>query len=372
MEYQQIYLNNDIRAEISYFYKKEKISECHAVFHVLSCGENYVYQLAKLYEAYADFLEKTGLIPVFNRYFLSDIENQINDLQVVLNNSDHGVVSIIQQPPLNGSKIALWVWLMPEAENINIQGDNGLTGFRCDRYTHYFAGQMREVSGSPQTQPHQILNRYENAMERAGCSMENNCVRTWLFVSDIDNNYAGVVQGRKKIFNDRNLTENTHYIASTGIAGRHSNPQTILTFDAYAVEGLRQEQIQFLYAPDHLSRTSDYGVTFERGVCLHFEDKKQVFISGTASIDKTGHVVHEGDVIKQADRMIENVSELLKEADMDFSHMAQIIVYLRDIADYDVISAKMEKEFPQVPKIIVFAPICRPAWLVEMECIALK
>ncbi|MDD3787816.1 MAG: Rid family hydrolase, partial [Petrimonas sp.] len=164
----------------------------------------------------------------------------------------------------------------------------------------------------------------------------------------------------------------THYIASTGIAGRHSTPQTILTFDAYAVEGLRQEQIQFLYAPDHLSRTSDYGVTFERGVCLHFEHKKQVFISGTASIDKTGHVVHEGDVIKQADRMIENVSELLKEADMDFSHMAQIIVYLRDIADYDVISAKMEKEFPQVPKIIVFAPICRPAWLVEMECIALK
>ena len=139
-----------------------------------------------------------------------------------------------------------------------------------------------------------------------------------------------------------------------------------------AVAGVKPEQIGYLYASDYLNRTSDYGVSFERGTAVTYGDRKHVFISGTASIDNKGEVVYQGDVVLQTHRMIKNVEALLAEAGCGFSDVAQIIVYLRDIADYRVINRLFASMFPQYPCIIVQAPVCRPGWLVEMECIALK
>ena len=50
--------------------------------------------------------------------------------------------------------------------------------------------------------------------------------------------------------------------------------------------------------------------------------------------------------------------------------MAWIVVYLRDMADYDVVSHMFAEKFPHVPYVLTLAPVCRPAWLIEMECIA--
>ena len=46
------------------------------------------------------------------------------------------------------------------------------------------------------------------------------------------------------------------------------------------------------------------------------------------------------------------------------------IVYLRDLADVQAVDDYMAKAYPDVPRIITHAKVCRPAWLVEMECIA--
>ena len=53
-----------------------------------------------------------------------------------------------------------------------------------------------------------------------GCKLADNCIRTWFFVQNVDVNYAGVVKARNEVFVTQNLTEKTHYIASTGIGGR--------------------------------------------------------------------------------------------------------------------------------------------------------
>ncbi len=42
----------------------------------------------------------------------------------------------------------------------------------------------------------------------------------------------------------------------------------------------------------------------------------------------------------------ENVETLLKEADCTFEDLGQMIVYLRDIADYTVVKAMYDKRFP--------------------------
>lgn len=56
------------------------------------------------------------------------------------------------------------------------------------------------------------------------CTLANNCIRTWFFVQNVDVNYAGVVKARNEVFVTQNLTEHTHYIASTGIGGPACRP----------------------------------------------------------------------------------------------------------------------------------------------------
>lgn len=205
-----------------------------------------------------------------------------------------------------------------------------------------------------------------------GCKLADNCIRTWFFVQNVDVNYAGVVKARNEVFVTQNLTEKTHYIASTGIGGRHADPKVLVQMDTYAVAGLKPEQIHFLYAPTHLNPTYEYGVSFERGTYVDYGDRRQVFISGTASINNKGEVVYPGDIRRQTERMWENVEALLKEAECTFDDLGHMIVYLRDIADYAVVKSMYDKCFPDTPKVFVHAPVCRPGWLIEMECMGVK
>jgi enamine deaminase RidA (YjgF/YER057c/UK114 family) len=142
--------------------------------------------------------------------------------------------------------------------------------------------------------------------------------------------------------------------------------------DNYAIAGLKPEQVRYLYASTHLNRTSDYGVSFERGTCIDYADRRHVFISGTASINNKGEVMYAKDVEQQTRRMWENVEALLKEADCTYDDVCEMVVYLRDIADYELVSRLYEERFPGKPYVIVHAAVCRPGWLVEMECMAVK
>ena len=141
--------------------------------------------------------------------------------------------------------------------------------------------------------------------------------------------------------------------------------------DAYSIKGIQSEQVRFLYAPTHLNPTYEYGVTFERGTVVQYGDCRQLFISGTASIDNRGEIVHKGDIVKQTERMLENISVLLAEGGATMQDVSQAIVYLRDIGDYGNVQKIFKERGFNFPYLLVHAPVCRPGWLIEMECIAL-
>ena len=94
--------------------------------------------------------------------------------------------------------------------------------------------------------------------------------------------------------------------------------------------GFLPEQQRYLYAPTHLNKTYEYGVTFERGTLMQYGDRNHIYISGTASINNQGEVVHVGNIILQTQRMWENVEKLLEEGGMSYDDVMQIIVYLSD------------------------------------------
>ena len=346
-----------------------EVKEYHAMIHVAESRLPYAKQLEAVINAYHALLSKwPDTQAVFKRYFLSDAANQADD--VIVADVTDCAKSIIQQAPLDGTKIALWVYLMSNVQTSLTK--SGLYQVSHGEFRHLYNASAHNLAANSEYQMRLLFNEYIMQLAEEGCTLSENCIRTWLFVNDIDLNYGGVVRARNQVFFTQGLTVHTHFIASTGIGGRQQDPNVLSQMDNYAIAGIRPEQIHYLYAPTHLNRTSDYGVSFERGTYIDYADRRHVFISGTASINNKGEIMFPKDVEKQTHRMWENVEALLKEADCTYDNVVEMVVYLRDVADYEVVRALYKERFPDKPFVIVNAPVCRQGWLVEMECMALK
>ena len=342
---------------------------------------------------------------VFKRYFLPDesLRQQFP--------AEKGAVSYIIQPVLCEGSVALWLVLC-EGAAVRYQGCETL--LEADGVSLIVTASLTSPDGTSEQQTRSIFGAYAAGLEGHGLTLEGNCVRTWLFCDDIDHQYAGLVKARREFFAACGLTPQTHFIASTGIAGRPAGQPAgqpvslpagqpvslpaaqpagaptssfaetreyalsgvdapaatpaIVQMDALAIEGAFTQR--YLYARTHLSPTYDYGVTFERGVRIDAGGHHATLISGTASIDHKGNILHEGDVTAQTRRMWENVEALLDEAGDAWSDVRMMLVYLRNREDAALVKPLFDERFPDSPKLFLHAPVCRPGWLVEMECIA--
>jgi enamine deaminase RidA (YjgF/YER057c/UK114 family) len=357
------------------------IAECHAMIKInapfATAKEQYLL-LEKAVQRVMQLPELKKKSLVRKVFFVSDAINQAPYLKASANET----VSIVQQPPLNGSKASLWLYFVENAQVIH-EADGTMVMQRPD-YLHLFSTQLHERSvvagksplmplpASIEHQTSQIFERYIQTLARYNCTLAQNCVRTWIYVQDVDVQYAGMVTARRNYFEKEGLTPQTHYIASTGIEGRYIHPDVLMLMDAYAVKGIKQEQIRHLQALTHLNPTYEYGVTFERGTAIEYGDRCHIFISGTASIDNRGEIVHPMDIEKQTARTFENIQALLAEANAKMSDVASMIVYLRDTADTAIVERYLETHYSTTPYVMVLAPVCRPGWLVEVECIAIK
>ncbi|MEG1586033.1 MAG: Rid family hydrolase [Bacteroidales bacterium] len=372
MIYKQSVTSDSVVVTYSLFEAASGVREYHLMLEGTDYERSFQEQLEALHSAFAQYSagELKEATPVFKRYFLSDVANQANLLSDAISEDTPCAVSVIQQAPLSGAKVSLWVCLQTQIVTGMIA--EGLFEVTHNGYRHLWGVHDATTAAGAAEQTSLLFRDYMKQLEQSGCNLADHCLRTWLFVEHVDRNYLGVVNARNDIFDMQKLTADTHYIASTGIGGRSACPESLVRMDTYAVSGLRPEQIQYLYAPDHMNPTHEYGVSFERGTCVHYGDRRQVFISGTASIDNKGEIVFPGDIRKQTKRMWENVAALLTEAGCSFDDLSQMIVYLRDPADYTIVRKLFEQKFPDVPQVIVYAPVCRPGWLIEMECMALK
>jgi enamine deaminase RidA (YjgF/YER057c/UK114 family) len=357
-------------AEIFSFTSDGEVTEYHVMIHAKADGLTFQQQLDAVLDSYEQLktTELKGATAVLKRYFLSDVANQADD--VLLADTSDCAKSIIGQAPLDGSKIGLWVYLMTNVSSQQLP--SGLYEVKHGDFRHLWNASAHNTAQNSEYQTRLLFNEYVMQLVQEGCTLADNCIRTWLFVNDVDVNYAGVVAARNKVFFTQGLTEDTHYIASTGIGGRACNPQVMTQMDNYAIAGIKKEQVHYLYAPTHLNRTSDYGVSFERGTYIDYADRRHVIISGTASINNKGQIEHPKDIVKQTHRMWDNVEALLKEAGSSYEDVGVMIVYLRDVADYSIVSRMYDERFPNHPRIIVHAPVCRAGWLIEMECMAVK
>ena len=352
-------------------------AEFHAMIELNAINANAAEQY-RLLEESVQRLELKDATLIWKHFFVSDAINQSPYLTASVDEA----VSVVQQPPLNGSKASLWLYYV---ENVQISSDpDGITIMQRSQYKHLFHTQLYErgavelqsplieLPSSIGHQTNRLFNRYTQSLARHGCTLERNCIRTWVYVQNVDVQYAGMVAARREYFDSEGMTPQTHYIASTGIEGRTVYPDVLVHMDAYAIAGIQSAQVRYLHAPTHLNPTHEYGVTFERGASVDYGDRRHIFISGTASINNRGQIEYPLDVEKQTDRAFDNVQALLAEAGAAMKDVGSMIVYLRDTADFAVVNCYLECHYPAIPRLILLAPVCRPGWLVEVECIAIR
>lgn len=296
-----------------------------------------------------------------SRVFLSDAQNQESELEgsdLYRNILSAVPCSIVEQAPVDGSKISILL-MTSDCDERFLFHSLRLTPEECEGKNSY-------------AQTAALFGKYLDIIRKEGLDMKTHLVRTWIYVAAIDVNYAGVVKARNEVFEREGLTADTHFIASTGIGGATSCRNASVAIDFITYPDIKETDKQYLQALDHLNPTHEYGVAFERGTRLSLPSSDILYISGTASIDRHGQVLYVGDVKKQTARLLENIGVLLADGGATMNDIRYFIIYLRDISDYTTIEAMMSRIYPNIPRIIVQAKVCRPQWLIEMECVAVK
>jgi enamine deaminase RidA (YjgF/YER057c/UK114 family) len=350
----------------------------HFICVEAAAGGNFREQLEFVQERYREAQKGLGLAPetaVFRRVFLSDVLNQAALVRESPLVEEAVAVSIVQQPPLPDAKIALLAHHIVDKTPIarmRLSPRHLLVTKNGHRHlwsTRLCCGD-RDTSISSATQTHEIFEELIRTLGKFGATLSDHCVRTWLYMKDVDVFYKGMVDSRRELFHEHGLSADTHYIASTGIQGACAHRHDLVSMDAYSNLDLVKGQTSYLNDFERLCPTKDYSVTFERGTRIAYADRAHHFISGTASIDKAGDVVHPGDVLLQLERALENTDALLRSGAATLDDMMYLLVYLRDAADFAAVNAYLRERMPNVPRIIVEGPVCRPAWLVEVEGVA--
>jgi enamine deaminase RidA (YjgF/YER057c/UK114 family) len=350
-------------------------------------GIDFTTALDELSREYAAVVDREGLSDasvVFSRLFVSDFVNQ----QELLGTSPfhkrllEGALSIIGQKPLGGGQLSLFSY------HIRRQGNKFLAKKATrapgpDDYSNrcvaslenyrllYTANDLNGFRSGAYEQTKEIFDSLRDRIDENGMNLLANTIRTWIFVRDIDNQYNDMVRARREYFTAHGLTDKTRYLASTGIQGAGASAATLVAVDSLSIGGLKSGQIVRMEAPANLSPTILYNVTFERGLRVRFGDRSHLYISGTASVNDKGMVMHKGDVKMQTRRTVENLRALLREQQATAKDLAYLLVYLRNFHEWPLVEDVLRDEIGGDTPLIPFeAKVCRPAWLVEMEGVA--
>jgi enamine deaminase RidA (YjgF/YER057c/UK114 family) len=350
-------------------------------------GLSFSEALAELTVRYSSALDRLGLsdsTAVFCRIFLSDILNQKSALlQSALFDRLRAscALSIIEQRPIGCGPVSLLSYHLRNPKKAVTKQLSHPTsdGWRNDlivkggNYSLLFSA--NHTSGDifdAYTQTKTIFDSLNSVIEQNGLNLLDNGIRTWVYVRDLDNHYKDMVRARREHFDAHGLTDNTRYLASTGILGATYSPERIVSADALSVGGLAAGQVVRMEALSHLSPTILYGVTFERGLRVRFGDRSHLYVSGTASINTKGEVLHEGDAEWQTRRAIENVRALLDAQSATLDDLAYAIAYVRNVHDRQRVERVLNEELGgKIPLVLAEAAVCRPAWLMELEGVAI-
>lgn len=201
--------------------------------------------------------------------------------------------------------------------------------------------------------------------------------RIWIFLKDIDDNYIEFSEARNKVFLKNGFTHNDRFFVSTCVGSESLNLKHNLYVELLIDDSLKPEQITFIDLPEFMPHTRKYNVYFERGSVIEYDDRYEYYISGTASIDKNGEVLHLGNIINQTHRILLIMMNMLKRYDSNLKEINTMTWYFRNKNDIPEIKRLMKMKGrdlfnENIQLRFIEGKICRPEWLLESDCSIIK
>lgn len=237
---------------------------------------------------------------------------------------------------------------------------------------HLYVGNVagHEGNGRPASdfrrQSDRMFRQAAEALRSHGSSFLD-VVRTWIYLDDIDRDYAELNASRNAFYAQEGLRR---LPASTGIGGGLHPAGTRCTLDLYALLNPDVARIEVMHTAT-LNEAFEYGSAFSRGMKMALPEQTYLFISGTASVDEQGATVHPNDVRAQIERMLVNVEGLLQPHHAAWGDVCQAVTFLKSPAYLEPFQHSCARRgLLEAPHTIVQAEICRPELLCEMEAIA--
>ena len=214
-------------------------------------------------------------------------------------------------------------------------------------------------------QTRDCFDRIEAGVRKAGLDFSH-VVRTWFYLDHLLDWYDVFNKSRTDFFKERAVFE--HLVpASTGIGA--GNPAgAALAAGALAIKPKNGSvTIQEVGSPLQCPATA-YRSSFARAVEIGYPDRRQLIISGTASIAPEGETLYEGDVVKQIHLTLDVIEAILKSRGMDWPDTVRAVGYFHDIRALpqfnECLRARGITNLPMAP---AHATVCRGDLLFEME-----
>ena len=99
-----------------------------------------------------------------------------------------------------------------------------------------------------------------------------------------------------------------------------------------------------------------------------------LYISGMLPVNAKGELVGDGDVVRQSEQVLGNIGAVLRSAGASFEDVVRVGVYVRDMADRELINTVRRRYFGDArpaSALVEVSALAHPGALVEIEAVAL-
>ena len=224
----------------------------------------------------------------------------------------------------------------------------------------------KDTSWGNADQARYVLDNIESALQLAGLEFSD-VVRTWFYLNDILGWYSQFNKVRTDFFTAHRTFDGL-VPASTGIGSANALGSAIVA-NVLAMRPKNDKvRVREVASPLQCAAPA-YGSSFSRAVEVVLPDHRQLYISGTASIEPSGKTAYQGDLENQVALSMRVVEAILKSRGMEWVDVTSGIAYFRNI-EHKCLFDKYckENDLPRLP-VVAVAPyeICRDDLLFEIE-----
>lgn len=227
-----------------------------------------------------------------------------------------------------------------------------------------------DIAADPGAQCRELYEVFERVLEAQGFAFTD-CVRTWLYPSAVLEWYDTLNAVRTRFFEERGVFERI-VPASTGIGAGNTRGAAIVG-SLLAVQP-KGSDVTLHRLPSPLQCSAEnYGSSFSRAVAVRHPGYRELYVSGTASIEPGGLTIHVGDIEKQIQLSLDVMEAILAKEGLGWADVSRSVAYFKHKAEHLPVFHRIaqERNLPDFPLVCFQADVCRHDLLFEIEADAM-